>query len=264
MSSDLLAVAREAAAAGAAVAMQWRERSDELRIQEKAASDDLVSQADRDAEAAILQVISRHRPDDAVLAEETGRSDGSTGVCWVVDPIDGTTSYLYGRPDWTVSVAAVSDDGTVLVGVVDEPVTGCSTYAATGQGTRTESGEVRRLQQDDLSRALVELNLGRPDQRPAAGAAVDALVGRVRDVRRGGSAALALAGVARGRADAAWVPGLSAWDCAAGVLLVVAAGGLVGDLTGPTGCRVPDSGDVLAAPPRLWPALRELLLPVYA
>ena len=93
---------------------------------------------------------------------------------------------------------------------------------------------------------------------------MDALVPQVRDVRRGGSAAVALAQVATGRADAAWVPGLQHWDCAAGILLVTESGGTVGDLHGRSGGRVPASGDVLAAAPALWDALRHLLAPVDA
>jgi myo-inositol-1(or 4)-monophosphatase len=119
------------------------------------------------------------------------------------------------------------------------------------------------LQQRDLLRALVEYNVGRDAQRALAGRAVEVLVPRVRDLRRGGSAAAALAQVATGRADAAWLPGLQPWDCAAGVLLVSEAGGTVGDLAGPTPGAVPASGDVLAAPPALWGPLRELLAPVY-
>jgi myo-inositol-1(or 4)-monophosphatase len=86
-----------------------------------------------------------------------------------------------------------------------------------------------------------------------------ALVGRVRDVRRSASAAAALAQVATGRADAAWLPGLKPWDCAAGILLVTEAGGVVGDLNGPCPRGIPSSGDILAAPPALWEPLRTLL-----
>jgi myo-inositol-1(or 4)-monophosphatase len=92
---------------------------------------------------------------------------------------------------------------------------------------------------------------------------IDALVPRVRDVRRGGSAAAALAQLATGRADAVWVPGLQPWDCAAGVLLVQESGGLVGDLAGPSAGTWPASGDVLAAGRNLWEPLRTLLAGVY-
>jgi myo-inositol-1(or 4)-monophosphatase len=264
VSADLLDVARKAAAAGAAVAARWREEADALRVEEKAAPDDLVSQADREAEDAVRAVLADRRPQDAVLGEESGARAGSTGVRWVVDPIDGTTNYLYGRPDWAVSVAAMGEDGRVLAGVVVEPALGRTTWAHAGGGTWADGARVPPLRQDDLVRALVELNLGRPDQKAAVPAVLAALVPRVRDVRRGGSAAVALSQVATGRVDAAWVPGLQAWDCAAGVLLVAEAGGTVGDLSGPTPGAVPASGDVLAAPPALWEPLRALLAPAYA
>ncbi|MCU1672447.1 MAG: hypothetical protein JWN77_560 [Frankiales bacterium] len=258
----LLDVARAAAAAGAVVAAGWW-RTDALEIGEKVGPDDLVSQADTETEDAVLAVLRRERPDDGLLGEESGVVEGSTGIRWVVDPIDGTTNYLYGRPDWAVSVAAMDVSGRVLAGVVTEPALGRVTEACAGGGTWADGVRVAPLQQDDLVRALVELNLGRPDQKQHAGAVLDALVPHVRDVRRGGSAASALAQVATGRCDAAWVPGLQPWDCAAGVLLVAEAGGTVGDLGFPTPGAVPPTGDVLAAPAALWEPLRALLLPAY-
>jgi myo-inositol-1(or 4)-monophosphatase len=259
----LLDVALEAAAVGAEVADRWAQRHDELRVSEKAASDDLVSQADTETEVAICEVLRRHRRHDALLGEEGGDQAGTSGIRWLVDPIDGTTSYLYGRPDWAVSVAATDATGRVLVGVVVEPALGRTTHASAEGGTWCDSRRVEALRQSDLGRALVELNLGRPDQKAHAPGMLGALVPNVRDVRRGGSAAVALANVACGRADAAWVPGLHAWDCAAGVLLVAEAGGVVGDLHGPCGGCVPTTGDVLAAPPGLWEPLRALLATAY-
>ncbi|QFZ18375.1 inositol monophosphatase family protein [Saccharothrix syringae] len=260
---ELLSVAREAALEGARTAMSWW--GGELLVEEKAGPDDLVSQADRDTERVIRSVLARHRPDDGVLGEEDGATTGTGGVRWIVDPVDGTTSYLYGRSDWAVSVAAAdAADGRLLAGVVVEPVTGRVTEARAGGGTSADGRPVRRLARRDLSRALVELNLGRPPQRVLAGRVVDALVPRVRDVRRGGSAAAALARVATGRADAVWAPGLQPWDCAAGVLLVQEAGGTTGDLDGPAPGTWPASGDVLAAAGPLWTALREVLAPVWA
>jgi myo-inositol-1(or 4)-monophosphatase len=261
----LLAVARAAADAGAEVAARWSRRAADLDVAEKAGPHDRVSQADTEAEAAVRAVLRAQRPGDGVLGEEAGEQPGSTGVRWVVDPVDGTTNYLYGRPDWAVSVAATDAAGRVLAGVVVEPATGRATWASAGGGTWADGRRVPDLVQSDLVRALVELNLGRPaDQKPLSGRLLDALVPHVRDVRRGGSAAVALAQVATGRADAAWVPGLQPWDCAAGLLLVAEAGGTVGDLAGPTPGAVPASGDVLAAPPALWEPLRRLLAPVYA
>ena len=262
--AGLLAVARAAAEAGARVARRWADRLVELDVGEKAGPHDLVSRADTEAETAVRTILAAERPHDGVLGEEAGEQPGSTGVRWVVDPIDGTTNYLYGRPDWAVSVAATDPSGRVLAGVVVEPATGRTTWALAGGGAWAQGQRLPTLAQTDLGRALVELNLGRPaDQKPLSGRLLDALVPHVRDVRRGGSAAVALAQVATGRVDAAWVPGLQPWDCAAGLLLVAEAGGTVGDLHGPTPGAVPQSGDVLAAPAALWEPLRRLLGPVY-
>ncbi|MEU3557172.1 inositol monophosphatase family protein [Streptomyces fragilis] len=260
----LLDLARDACRAGAREAVSWRGRAHRLLVEEKAAPDDLVSQADRSTEQVIRSFLTERRPDDAVLGEEAGISPGHGGVRWIVDPIDGTTNYLYGRPDWAVSVAAADPgDGRLLAGVVAEPALGHLTWARAGAGTTADGAPAAALRHDDLTRSLVELNLGRPAQRRWAGAVVDVLLPRVRDLRRGGSAASALAQVATGRADALWAPGLQPWDCAAGALLVQRAGGTVGDLAGPTPGTWPPSGDVLAAPPALWEPLRALLAGVF-
>ena len=262
--TELRVVARLAAQAGAAMALDWRHRADRLRVEWKNDPDDLVSQADRDAESAIRAVLAERRPDDAILGEEQGSVSGTSGVCWVVDPIDGTTSYLHGREDWAVSVAACTDPGNrLLAAVVAEPVLGRYTEADLDRGTWSAEvpGAVRCPPR--LSAALVECNFGRLDQRHLAGRMTDALLSSVRDLRRGGSAAAALSRVATGRADAAWIPGVRAWDCAAGALLVQQAGGVVGDLDGPCAGTWPASGDVLAAAPGIWDDLRAALIPVY-
>ncbi len=266
---NLLDVACAAARAGADVALDWWARADELQVEEKTAPSDLVSQADRDAERAVRAILAQYRPDDGVLGEEGGNTTGRSGVRWLVDPIDGTTNYLYGRPDWAVSVAAARvADGRLLAAAVAEPVLGRLTGARLGGGTggggpRTDGRRMRTVRTQELHRAIIELNLGREDQKARAGRLVDALVPRVRDIRRGGSAASALAQLATGRTDAVWVPGLQPWDCAAGVLLASEAGYLVGDLSGPSKGTWPSSGDVLAAPPALWEPLRALLAGVY-
>lgn len=261
---ELLAVARRATEAGAEVAMAWARRREELQVEEKAAADDLVSQADRDAEQAIRSVITEMRPEDAILGEEHGDASGSSGIRWFVDPIDGTTNYLYGRLDWAVSVAAVRRaDARTLVGVVAEPALGRLTEASLGGGAWSEGRRLLRQTSVDLERALIEINLGRPEQRPQAGVLLEALVGKVRDVRRGGSAASALVQVADGRADAYWGPGLQPWDGAAGALIAHEAGGEVGDLTAPSNGNWPDGGSVLAAAPSLREPLKPILQSVY-
>jgi myo-inositol-1(or 4)-monophosphatase len=251
--------------AGARVAMNWRARAGSLEIEEKADPGDLVSHADRDAEESIRAVLATLRPDDGILGEEGGTTAGVSGIQWAVDPIDGTTNYLYGRSDWAVSVAAVREgDRQLLAGAVAEPALGRITVASAGDGI---AGDVvptaTRRAPVPLMRTLIEVNFGRMQQKSCAGPMVDVLLRSVRDVRRGGSAACALAQLATGRVDAVWAPGLQPWDCAAGVLLVLESGGMVGDLSGPITGTWPASGDVLAASPDLWPQLRDLLEPVY-
>lgn len=259
----LLDIARQAAAAGAEVATTWWGRLDTLEIEQKADPDDLVSRADRETELAIRAELTRHRPTDPVIGEEYGGALGSAAVSWAVDPIDGTTSFLYGRADWSVSVAALSITGDVLAGIVLQPALGLATSAARGSGAWENGRRLELNQPTELRRALVEVNLGRGPQRDRSGRLFDALVPRVRDIRRGGSAAVALANVAAGRADAAWSPGLQVWDCAAGVALVAEAGGLVGDLGGPSPAQALASGDVLAAPESMWSDLHTILRDVY-
>jgi len=250
--------------------LAWHGRTAGRDEHEKTGPRDLVSRADLETEQVIRRLLAHRRPHDTVLGEEggvTGGADGSgsTGIEWLVDPIDGTTSYLYGRADWSVSVAARDAEGRVVAAAVAEPAYGRLTSATLGGGTwqggtRYVAGTGRPLRA-----ALVEVNFGRPgDQHPLAGAMVDALLPEVRDLRRTGSAASCLAAVATGRADAAWVPGLQPWDGAAGMLLALEAGAVAGDLAGPSEGRWPTSGDLLAAPSELWEALRDRLLPVYA
>lgn len=261
---DLTSVAQTAGEAGARVAMGWLRRVGGLDVEEKNGPRDLVSRADRDTEDAIVAEIRRARPDDGILGEERGATAGASGVVWAVDPIDGTTNYLYRRPDWAVSVAALRrDDHCLLAAAVCEPMLDRVTTACLGGGTWSGRHRLTIENTDALTSALIEVNLGREDQRGKAGAMIDALAPRTRDIRRGGSAAAALAQLVTGRTDAVWAPGLQPWDGAAGVLLVHEAGGMVGDLVGPTSGCWPASGDVLAAAPALWSPLRELLAPIY-
>ena len=259
---ELLDTAREVATAAGEVALGWQGRL--LRVEEKTGPGDLVSQADREAELAARAVLARRRPDDPVLGEEGGGSAGTGGVRWLVDPIDGTTNHIYGRDDWAVSVAAVdSADGRVLAGVVAEPAVGRVTSARLGGGTWCAGHRVQVRDATSLSYVVAELGLGRGARRPLAGRLVSILLPALRDVRRGGSAAVALAAVATGRVDPSWGPGLQAWDAAAGLLLVAEAGGVVGDLDGPVPGRFPASQEVLAAGPRVFESLRALLVEVY-
>jgi myo-inositol-1(or 4)-monophosphatase len=262
--AELVELAQLAAEAGARSAMRSWQRLPELTVEAKAGPDDLVSEADRDAQAAIYRVLRQHRPDDTLCGEEGLPDIGPSSLLWWVDPIDGTTSYLYGRADWAVSVAVVDRSNRRLVaGAVAEPGIGRLTVAGLGLGTWSD-GVRQRVTASEPARALVEINLGTAEQRPLAGCVLRCLAGGVRDVRRGGSAAAALAMLATGRADGAWLPGLQPWDGAAGCLLATEAGAVVGDLAGASDGRWPASGNVLAAPESLWCSLRKLLWPILA
>lgn len=263
---ELLDTAYDVARAAGAAALAWRERTG-LIVQEKTGPGDLVSQADRDAEQAARDVLARRRPGDAVTGEEAGTTCGTDladQVRWLVDPIDGTTNYVYGRDDWAVSVAAVdADSGAVLAGVVAEPASGRLTGARLGGGTRCNGRLVQIRATTSLDQVVADVGLGRAAHRPLAGRLFELAVPQLRDLRRSGSAALALVHVATGRADACWGPGLQPWDAAAGLLLVVEAGGVVGDLDGPGDGAFPASGNVLAAAPAVFEPLRHLLCEVY-
>jgi myo-inositol-1(or 4)-monophosphatase len=260
---QLTDVARRAAQEGARVARAWQRGSADLGVTEKTGPRDLVSRADLETEEAIRGAIRRHRPEDAILGEENGTTEGSSGITWLVDPIDGTTSYLYGRDDWAVSVAARDAVGRLLCGAVAEPGQTRVTWAGEGCGAFMDGERAALRDREGLATALVEVNFGRPDQHGCAGDMVGALLQRVRDLRRGGSAAASLAHLAAGRADAVWSPGLQPWDGAAGIVLALEAGAVVGDLDGPSHGRWPASGDVLAAPPGIWQELRDILDGVY-
>jgi myo-inositol-1(or 4)-monophosphatase len=199
-------------------------------VDAKSSATDMVSDADRDSERVLLGAIRAARPDDGLIAEESGHRPGTTGLVWVVDPLDGTTNYLYGIPAWSVSVACRDAEGG-LVAVVHDPAMGETFTAVRGAGAFLNGGAVRTTALADLARALVGTGFGYSASRRALQAAALArVVPRVRDVRRAGSAALDLAWVACGRLDGFYEAGIRDWDRAAGLLLVSEAGGVTGIL----------------------------------
>ena len=229
---ELLEVAVAAARAGAAVLVP---RFGNTRaLGSKSTPTDPVSEADLAAERAIRDVIATRRPDDGLLGEEgTGDVAGTTGLRWVVDPLDGTTDYLYGIPQWCVSVAVEDADGPVA-GVILEPLRG-EEFAATRGGGATLNGVPLHHPADPppLERALVATGFGYDaDVRRAQGAIVADLLPRVRDIRRAGSAALDLAWTAAGRHDLYYEFGVKRWDIAAGELICREAGLEVVELAG--------------------------------
>ena len=225
-------------------------------ITAKSTSTDLVSDADREADETILGMIRAERPGDAILSEESGEAEqGTTGLRWLVDPLDGTTNYLWGYPQWAVSIACHDDQGG-LMGVVHDPIRD-ETFSAVRGGPAQLNGQVLQLApSDDLSQALIGSGFGYDAVRRRRQALrLSGVIPHVRDMRRGGSAALDMAWVACGRLDAYFEFGVNAWDVAAGAVIVIAAGGTVQDLpTGPEGAP-----GTLAARPGLATQLRAVV-----
>jgi myo-inositol-1(or 4)-monophosphatase len=226
-----------------------------LAISAKSTPTDLVSEADLATERLIRARLEAARPDDAILGEEGDDRPGTSGLRWVVDPLDGTINFLFGVPVWCVSVACEDADGA-LAGVVFDPLRG-ETWAATRDGAATLDGvPLERPSRESLSRALVATGFGydaavREEQAQVIGR----LLPRVRDIRRLGSAALDLAWTAAGRYDAYFEQGVKHWDYAAGALICERAGLEVHHLPE----RPPAEPGLLAAPPLLAPELLALV-----
>ncbi len=231
-------------------------RSETLQVHSKSSPTDLVSQVDRRAEEAIVAALARARPHDAILAEEGTLASGSSGVRWLVDPLDGTTNYVYDYPVSCVSIA-VEVDGELQVGVVHEPLADRTYEAVAGRRALCDGRPLAVRQQAELADALVATGFAYDAaQRARQGAALAHILPRIRDIRRAGSAALDLCQVAAGRVDAYFELDLSPWDYAAGSVIARAAGADVRHLAAASG-RGPA---VVAAPPALMPALLELLV----
>lgn len=205
------------------------ERPDVLAVEVKSSASDMVSAMDRGAEAILVETILGARPGDGFLGEEGGERAGTTGVRWVVDPLDGTVNYLHRIPMWSVSVAA-EQDGQVVVGIIIAPELGESYVAVRGRGAWLidSNGEARALttsQCAGLDVAVVATGFGYDARRREMQAgAVAKLIGSVADIRRAGAATIDLAWTASGRFDGYFERGLNPWDIAAGMLLAEEAG----------------------------------------
>jgi myo-inositol-1(or 4)-monophosphatase len=221
-------------------------------VSSKSSATDPVSDADREAERAIVDIIRAERPGDELLGEEGARSEGSSGRRWVVDPLDGTVNFLYGLSAWCVSVALEDGEGTLL-GLVHDPLRGETYRAARGDGADLDGRPLSVREPPELARALIATGFSyEPERRARQAEVVARVLPRVRDIRRAGAAALDLCWVAAGRLDGYYERGLKPWDWAAGRLLVAEAGGGVQMLPG-------EPPGLVAASPRLLPALAELV-----
>lgn len=196
-------------------------------IDTKSSALDLVTEVDRASEELITAQLLAVRPDDGVIGEEGTGIVGTTGVDWSIDPIDGTTSFVYGLPGFTVSIAA-RIAGEVVAGAIVAPVIGTEFHGAAGGGVIVDGKPATCRTTTSLSQALIATGFS-PDtaRRSRQARVVAALLPAIRDIRRMGSAALDLALVAAGQLDAYYEDGLNPWDYDAGVLLAKEAGATV-------------------------------------
>lgn len=254
----LLNIAVRAARRAADVIVRSLNRLDSLEVTSKGRND-FVTEIDRTAEAEIIQIIRRAYPDHAFLGEESGAS-GDSPFQWIIDPLDGTTNFLHGFPQFAVSIAC-SIRGRVEHGVIYDPMRQEIFTASRGEGAQLENRRIRVTQQRGLEGALI--GTGFPYR--ANTEHIDAYMAMLRDVmlttagvRRPGSAALDLAYVAAGRTDGFFEIGLGPWDTAAGSLLIEEAGGIVSTLAGN---EYRQGGNIVAGAPRVHAALLALLAP---
>jgi myo-inositol-1(or 4)-monophosphatase len=249
---ELLEVAVDAARAAGALLLERFDRGTERALGSKTTPTDLVSEADLLAERRLRALLAERRPEDGFLGEEGGGVAGASGLRWVVDPLDGTINFLFGIPQWSVSVAVQDGEGS-LAGVVFDPNRE-ELFAATRDGAPTCNGApITATGKTELATAMVATGFAYDARVRAVQAQVLARVlPRVRDVRRFGSAALDLAWTAAGRYDAYFERAVKPWDIAAGTLLCERAGLRVVDL--PEQLDLP-WGILVAAPGLIEPLL---------
>jgi myo-inositol-1(or 4)-monophosphatase len=230
---------------------------DKLTVERKT-QNDFVSEVDRAAEAAIIEVLNEAYPQHSILAEESGLKKSDSDYQWIIDPLDGTTNFLHGFPQYCVSIA-LAIKGQVNHGVIFDPTRNDLFTASKGGGAFLNSRRIRVSKVINMKGALV--GTGFPFKQFKQ---FDRYMAMFKDVtqaasavRRPGAAALDLAYVACGRYDAFWEMGLSSWDMAAGTLMIKEAGGLVADFNGDEGYL--ESGNVVAATPKVFPALLKIV-----
>ena len=230
---------------------------DALVVRAKQAND-FVTQVDRAAEESIIEIVRKAYPDHGFLAEESGASAKDAEYRWIIDPLDGTTNFIHGFPQYGVSIA-IEHRGALAHAVVYDPVKNELFTASKGRGAFLNDRRVRVSKCLRLQDALV--GTGFPFKEASRLELYTRQLKRLMQtsagVRRAGAAALDLAYVACGRLDAFWELGLAPWDMAAGSLLIQEAGGLVGDLAGEAGFM--ESGDISAGTPKVFAALLEAL-----
>ena len=227
---------------------------------------DFVTEVDKSAEQAVIEVLRRAYPDHAILAEESGASPGNSGeseYTWIIDPLDGTTNFIHGFPQYAVSIA-LRHNGVLTQAVIYDPTKNELFTATRGRGAYLDERRIRVSKRSQMNDALI--GTGFPFRDLASLdeylAMFRELTTRTAGIRRAGAAALDIAYVAAGRLDGFWEMGLSPWDMAAGALLVTEAGGLVGDFSGEPGYLA--SGRIVCGNPKIFVQLLQVIGPLTA
>ena len=225
MHEELLELARKVGAEAAALLM---DRPPAFEIEEKTTAIDIVTQMDKKAETFIVQSILAKRPDDGMIGEEGAAIEGTSGITWVIDPLDGTVNYFYGLPGWNVSIAAKDRDGSV-VGVVSAPTINSTWWATRGGGAFFNGSKIKVNEPVEFDRAFIGTGFQYDvSHRMRQIENVGRMLPLIRDIRRNGAAAVDICSVAMGSLDAYFEDGLKEWDWAAASLVATEAGARFG------------------------------------
>ena len=254
----MLNIAVKAARRAGGIISRASQNLDVLTIKHKSLND-LVSEVDRTSEEAIIDVIKSAYPEHAILAEESGAS-GDSEYVWIIDPLDGTTNFLHGFPQYCVSIGLLHK-GVPTQGVIFDPTRNDLYTASRGRGAYLNDKRLRVSRRDKLIDGLI--GTGFPfrmfEYLDAYNAMLKDMMTKCAGVRRPGSAALDLAAVAAGHFDGFWEIGLSPWDMAAGVLMITESGGLVGDFEGND--KFMERGQIVAGNPKNFSQMLHVLQP---
>jgi myo-inositol-1(or 4)-monophosphatase len=250
-------IAVRAARSAGDIIVRNMDRLDRLKITTKH-NNDFVSNVDHMSEQAIINTLKTAYPDHGILAEESGKQSEQSEFQWIIDPLDGTTNYLHGFPQFAVSIA-LKHKNRLEVGVIYDPVSQELFTASRGNGAKLNDKRIRVSNHKGLTNALLGTGFPYYDQSylDTYLATMKQLMSKTAGIRRPGSAALDLAWLAAGRIDGFWEFNLKAWDIAAGALIVREAGGIVSDFKNSDAYLT--TGDIIAATPKVFPEMLKII-----
>ena len=255
LANELLVVASELARAAGDMALAGR-KAGLQNVQTKSTASDMVTEFDRASEKLIVEGMRERRPLDAIVGEEGASIAGTSGITWYIDPIDGTTNFLYDLPAWAVSIGAQDSDGP-LAGVVYIPALGEMFSATRGGGAFLNGLPIQCNSISEVSQALVCTGFSySADQRTIQAKRVAQFIHKIRDIRRAGAAAIDLCFVACGRIDAYFEENLHQWDISAGILIAHEAGCRSGDFSG----KPARPAEILTSAPAIFDQLSQLIM----